>query len=359
MAKAPLNPVELAAIERVEKQTRTGTYYGLLGLDLRASKHDVESAYREYVRDWHPDRFFSRDAKDILPVIDNNFVEVTRAYKTLRDDSKRTIYDADLREQGITVAEVGGVARDERVGFEVKRERTPSGTSNVSALSDVRFSTRSVTPLGAHTVAPAAPPAPPPPPVPQPPSPTNVAVNKLRSQIAEQLARAKAYYDAGLEDFNAGRYSKAESGLYLAMRYDARNQTYADLFKQAQHKALQLRCVTLVSMGQQAEQYGNTRDALANYRKAVECEPDEGVAYFRLAQLQRQQEEEPRECLALLRKAVQKEPKRAEFRIALGELYNELKMGQNALREAQAAVELEPRNEKAKSLLKLLKAAVR
>lgn len=356
MAKAPLNPVELAAIERVEKQTRTGTYYGMLGLDLRASKHDVESAYREYVRDWHPDRFFSRDAKDIMPIIDNNFVEVTRAYKTLRDDGKRAVYDADLREQGITVAEVGGVARDERVGFEVKTDRTPSGNSKVSALSEVRL-TPSVTPSVARSAAAAA--APPSPPAPQPPSPTNVAVNKLRSQIAEQLARAKAYYEAGLEDFNAGRYSKAESGLYLAMRYDARNQTYADLFKQAQHKALQLRCVTLVSMGQQAEQYGNTRDALSNYRKAVECEPDEGMAYFRLAQLQRQQEEEPRECLALLRKAVQKEPKRAEFRIALGGLYQELNMGQNALREAQAAVELEPRNDKAKSLLKQLKATAR
>ncbi len=357
MAKAPLNPVELAAIERIEKQTRVGTHYGLLGLDLRASKHDVESAYREYVRDWHPDRFFSRDAKDIMPVIDNNFVEVTRAYKTLRDDSKRMLYDADLREQGVTVAEVGGVARDERVGFEVKRERTPSGNSTVSALSEVRLSPASVTPIGSHTVA--ATKSPPAPAVPQPPSPSNVAVNKLRSQIAEQLARAKAYYETGLEDFNAGRYSKAESGLYLAMRYDARNQAYADLFKQAQHKALQLRCVTLLSMGQQAEQYGNTRDALTHYRKAVECEPDEGTAYFRLAQLQRQQEEEPRECLALLRKAAQKEPKRAEFRVALGELYNELKMGQNALREAQAAVELEPKNDKAKALLKHLKATLR
>lgn len=351
MSRTPLSPAEIQAIEQLERNVREGTLYALLGIDTRATRDDVETAYRAFVREWHPDRFFSRDAGRWMDTVEANFVEVTRAYKLLRDPAKRLAYDAELRAKGVAVPEVA-VVRDERVGFEVQVERAPTGITRIApARSTISAAQPFGSPVaGAEAAAPAAP---------APPSPAAAAAARIRGQLAEQLARAAEYYKSGLEDFNVGRYGKAESALYLAMRYDPRNPTYAELFKQAQLKAKQARAGTFVALGEQAEQFGNPKDALTNYRKAVECEPEEGLAYFRLARLVKSQEEDTREALNLLRRAAVKEPKNAEYRMALAEQYLELKMEQNALREAMAALETEPKNEKVRAFVKQLKATAR
>jgi len=368
MSKTPLTPAELGKLESIQQLIETGTLYGLLGLDSRAGKEDVESAYRDYVRDWHPDRFFSRNAKAHAEQIETNFVEITRAYKTLRDPAKRAVYDADLRQRGVTVAAVGGVVRDERVGFEVRLERTAGGAAarvaGEPAPSRAKAAVAQPPPAAAPRRQPAPPAAsaasPPVPPAASPPAaraapPASVA--RLRGQMAEQFGRARAYFDAGVADFGAGRYSKAESSFYLAMRYDPRNAEYQEYFQRAQMKAKQGRAAGFVALGQQTEQFGNAREATTHYRNAVDCEPDEGVAYAKLAVLLRANEGDPREALALLRKAVHKEPRRPEFRIALAEMYVELNMTQNALRELQAALEADPKNEKARALKRQLPGA--
>lgn len=359
MSKTPLTPTELGKLESIQQLIETGTLYGLLGLDSRAGKEDVESAYREYVRDWHPDRFFSRNAKAYAEQIETNFVEVTRAYKTLRDPAKRAVYDSDLRQRGVTVAAVGGVVRDERVGFEVRLERPASGATARGAGDPAPSRARATVAEAPPAAAPRRQPPPPAAPAPEAgPTAARAAppasVARLRGQIAEQFGRARAYFDAGVADFAAGRYSKAESSFYLAMRYDARNAEYQEYFQRAQLKAKQGRAAGFVALGQQAEQFGNAREATTHYRNAVECEPDEGVAYAKLAVMLRANDGDPREALALLRKAAQKEPRRPEFRIALAEMYVELNMMQNALRELQAALEVDPKNEKARALKKQL-----
>jgi curved DNA-binding protein CbpA len=362
MSKTPLTPAELAKLDWFRNQIGSGTFYSLLGLDARAGRADVERAYRDYVRDWHPDRFFSRAVGEMSDVIENNFVEVTRAYKTLRDTNKRAVYDADLRQQGVEVAQVGGVARDERVGFEVKVERPAARGARVGAAVDA--SVGAPPSPASRAPRPAAPPAPArpaaaaeaaPQQVERAPARPSPAVNRLRGQIAEQFGRAKAYFDAGVADLEAGRFSKAESSFYLAMRYDSRNEEYAAYFRRAQLKAKQGRASGFITLGAQAEQFGNQREALVQYRRAVECEPDEGLAYAKLALLLRVVEEDSRESLNLLRIAVRKEPRRPEFRIALAELYVELNMAQNAARELSAALEVDPANEKARALRKQIR----
>ena len=110
MAKTPLTSVERSAIARLQREATSGTFYGLLLVDGRATSEEVEAAYRDYVRDWHPDRFFSRDAASHAEAIDDLFVQVTRAYKTLRDGKKRAVYDADLGSRGVVVAQKAPVA---------------------------------------------------------------------------------------------------------------------------------------------------------------------------------------------------------------------------------------------------------
>ncbi len=326
MQKTPLSADERLAIQRIERLAQEGTFFAVLGLDTSAVKDDVERAYRDYVREWHPDRFYSRDAGELMAVVEENFVNVTRAYKTLREDNKRLVYERDLAAKGVAVAPVAQKpAPPPPPGFEVKLDRGAQGPRIATTDGVPRPAPKPAVP------SPAARPAPP------------SAMSKIKAQIADQLARAAGYYQAGLEDFRAGRFAKAESSLYLATRYDPRNPTYIDLFNQAQAKARQQRGATFVALAQQAEQYQNVKDAMANYRKAIECDPEDGIAYARLAHLVKSQEDDAREAVNLMRRAVNKEPKRPEFRVQLAEMYADLKMEANALRELHAALEVDPR----------------
>ncbi|MSQ01561.1 MAG: tetratricopeptide repeat protein [Myxococcales bacterium] len=354
MSKPPLTSVERNAITRLQREAASGTFYGLLLVDGRATGEEVEAAYREYVRDWHPDRFYSRDAASHAVAIDDLFVQVTKAYKTLRDVKKRAGYDAELAARGVVVAQKAlAAAAPEAPAFEVRLNRPPGSSAGPGGA-------RAAPTLSAGAPAGMTPPAGPgADPAARSRSVAGVVAEKMRGQVADQLARAAGYYRAGLDDFEAGRFGKAESALYLAMHFDPQNASYAELFKDAQGKGRQGRAASLLAQGQQAEQYGSVSDALAHYKRAVECEPDEGAAYFACGQLLRKQDEDKREAMALLRKAVGKEPKRIEFRLALAELYVELNMAQNALREAQAASEVDPKNEKARALYKQLRQSAR
>jgi molecular chaperone DnaJ len=64
----------------------TRTYYEILGVDEDASQGDVEAAYRERVKETHPDLNDEGDAAD-------RFREVVRAEEVLGDAAERAQYD--------------------------------------------------------------------------------------------------------------------------------------------------------------------------------------------------------------------------------------------------------------------------
>lgn len=61
-------------------------YYEVLGVDRKASPDEIKSAYRKLAKQYHPDLNKSPDAPE-------KFKEVTEAYETLSDESKRAQYD--------------------------------------------------------------------------------------------------------------------------------------------------------------------------------------------------------------------------------------------------------------------------
>lgn len=331
MQKAPLLPAEIEHIDRLVRAADSGTFYELLGADRTITRDEVERSYREYVREWHPDRFFSRDVGERGAAIEDNFVSVTRAYKTLRDEPKRAEYDRGLDQAGTIVPPRASTPAEEQ--FEVRLDRGAGGAARVESIQPSSVSRHVEKPK------PRAP----------------AMVEKVKQQLTEQFARAQRYYEGGKEEFDAGRFTKAESALYLATRYDPKNEEYQRIYQIAVVKARQSRSSSYVLVAEQAEQYQNIKDAISNYRKACECDPDSGKPFFRLANLLRTVEEDTREALALYRKAVQKEPKVVEYRLGLGEMYVHLNMGANAMREAQAALEVDPRSEPAKALFRKTK----
>jgi curved DNA-binding protein CbpA len=311
-------------VARIQEVSAAKSHYAAMGLSPGASRETVESAYRAYVREWHPDRFFSRECGEHKPTIEQNFVDVTRAYEVLRDDRKRREYDQEL----LTTGKMPAAPRPP-----VRRPEPP---------------------VPGHEVVFGKPKAePPPPPAPSPPPP-NPAIQRLRAQLAEQNAKAMTYFRAAQVDFEGGHFVKAEGALYLALKLSPQNQEFQALYQKAQEKAKQQRADTLIHQAEQAEQYGRGKEALGFYQRACECEPNDGKAWFHQARLRKAlgEDDAPKDLLQLYKKAALKSPKNFEYRMAAAEGYALLGMNANANREALAALELDPKSDAAKALVK-------
>jgi curved DNA-binding protein len=61
-------------------------YYGVMGVDRKASAEEIKQAYRKLARKYHPD--VSKE-----PGAEEKFKEVGEAYETLKDPEKRAAYD--------------------------------------------------------------------------------------------------------------------------------------------------------------------------------------------------------------------------------------------------------------------------
>ena len=61
-------------------------YYNILGVPRDATKAQIKKAFAQKTREYHPDKNHSPDAKD-------KFSDISEAYDTLGDESKRKVYD--------------------------------------------------------------------------------------------------------------------------------------------------------------------------------------------------------------------------------------------------------------------------
>ena len=75
-------------------------YYEILGISKDAGKDEIKSAFRKKARQYHPDVNKSPDAEE-------TFKDLGKAYETLMDDEKRSLYDR-YGEDGLSNAGFGG-----------------------------------------------------------------------------------------------------------------------------------------------------------------------------------------------------------------------------------------------------------
>lgn len=64
-------------------------YYDILQVSHNATDEELKKAYQELVRKHHPDK--SSDIES-----NNEFLKIDKAYKVLKDQTERKIYDSDL-----------------------------------------------------------------------------------------------------------------------------------------------------------------------------------------------------------------------------------------------------------------------
>ena len=64
----------------------SNNYYDILGVSKDATQAEIKSAFRKKARELHPDVNKAQDAEE-------RFKELGKAYETLSDDEKRSLYD--------------------------------------------------------------------------------------------------------------------------------------------------------------------------------------------------------------------------------------------------------------------------
>ena len=177
----------------------------------------------------------------------------------------------------------------------------------------------------------------------------------VRSRLSARMEKAKACYQDGLREIEAENWVKAASSLYMAHQYNPKNEEYKKLWEETQIKSNRSRSAQFIALAENAESFRNIREAMENYKKATECDPEEGVAHYRFGQLLKDFSGDARGALQQFRQAVLKEPQNIRYRVALAELYIGEGMTRNAIREYQKVLEIEPKHKDAKSALRKLR----
>ena len=337
-----LSTDELQELRRLGDILERGTYYELFGVEREYAREELRKAYYGLSRRWHPDRFYRQDLTGQEELLEEVFAGINLAYRTLDDPKERTKYDRELVLRGMAdkvvqpppAAKKGRKAPVEVSADEVDDTHVVNVDVGRKAKKDTSSDKKARKKKRKKSSAPPS------------------AVVGLKKQLLKRLRKAKNYYEAGQADLEENNVVKAASSFYLAHQYDPRNKVYKAAYDDASGRARSVQAQQFVGMARSAEDYGSHREAIVHYQKAVELDPPDGLAFYRLGRLLRRLDSMDRAALDNLRQAVIKDSKKTEYRIALAECFEDHSMKRNAHREYRAALELEPGNETAKSGLK-------
>ncbi len=332
MAGDPLTETERAEIDRLHACAKGGNHYGMLGLSPEVEAADIQAAYYQLSRDWHPDRHYRRELGDYRDKLEYVFVHITKAYKTLSNKDDRRRYHRDnkplIEAARLDAAKASSSAETTDAPQRKKRRRklTPEQRA-ARERAKKRMAQKKM-------------------------DPRTRAIRKLKEQARGRNSRAKRYFDQGQTDYNEGNIAKAVSSLHLAVQFDPNNKEYRALYELARSEASSSASVQFMQAGESAESFQNYKEAMYHYQRACDQNPTDGLPYYRLAHLVIRLENDQRKALSLLRTAATKSPKNVEIRLELADLYLNLGMGLNAGREYQTVLGIDKNNARAKSGLR-------
>ncbi len=84
------------AIRQAALRILPGSYFGALGVDIAATPDEIERAWQEAARAWHPDAFASHELGELEELLVQILDKVNAAYRVLSNPEKRRAYLAFL-----------------------------------------------------------------------------------------------------------------------------------------------------------------------------------------------------------------------------------------------------------------------
>lgn len=336
---AGLNEEERKELLRMQSLLEVGDYTTLFSLGKTASKGELRKAYYELSRRYHPDRFYRKDLGSDTELIEDVFAGINLAYE---EAGKRV--DG---EQSLSAKEASPKRKKRRPPPKseqaAKAVPEPEHGHSVSwnteeaqaRAEEARFRAAQAKRRKRKKKAPG----------PQVPA----AVEQFKQRMLDRLRKAKGHFRAGQAAMEEENWSKASSSFYLATQFDPRNAKFKAAFEEANGNAKRAQADHIVAMGENAEQYGSIREAVAHYARAVELSPDHAKPYFKLGKALRRIDEEDRGAIEHLRTAVTRAPRILEYRLELAYAYESNGLKRNANREFLAAQRIDGASAEAKA----------
>ena len=65
----------------------------LLNVQQNSSADDIKKSYYAISRQWHPDRFFRKETGDYAPMLEQIFIGINQAFKTLSNIEEKNLFD--------------------------------------------------------------------------------------------------------------------------------------------------------------------------------------------------------------------------------------------------------------------------
>ena len=337
MSKQPLSNEEILKIKEYLLFVADDRLYELLGVPQSATEEQIRQAYHSISRQWHPDRFFKRELGNQLENIENIFMAITKAYRTLSNTTSRKEYDRDYippttehrqDKDASYHRHHRGRRRRGREDRRRERQRERHVQSKEQGSATQKTKKNSIR--------------------------KQRVIDQVNQELEVQRKKAVSFFEAGKKDLQEDKPIQAAASLHIACKLEPNNMEFKEFYKKARRLARKIKAQELFSLAENAESFQNYHEALKQYRKAVEYEVEDPRAYARLAYLVEKLDPDPRESIKLMQIAVQKSPENVEYRCILAEIYYREGMNLNAKREFNKALEIEKSYARAKEGLKKL-----
>lgn len=283
------------------------SYYQLLGVDRQADTKAIKRAYFKVSKDFHPDTFFRKKIGTFKSKVVALFKLVSQAYEVLSNEQKRAAYDASLPYE----------PSQEEIEKEHLEEKLKERDARLREERRKRL--------------------------------------LKRTPLAQRKTQARRHFEDAVEHEKNKKVNKAANCIRMALALDGDNPEYQAFLDKVAPKASAIRAEHELKRGRYEESMGNDEGALEAYLMAIELNPDESRALHRAASLMLQLKRDIKTALTFARKAEQLEPDTHEFVLTAANLYYEMGMHKNALREYNRYLQLNPFDERITERVKELR----
>jgi tetratricopeptide (TPR) repeat protein len=172
--------------------------------------------------------------------------------------------------------------------------------------------------------------------------------------MTARIDKAAEYYQEGMKLYQDEKFVNAANSLQLAVTFDPKNDSYRTAFERVNEKAKQVRAEQLWKQGFMHEQLGQTREALQQFKQALEFWRRHDYL-FHTAEVMLDLNEDLNAAAELARLATEAAPQKVDYLALLGKIYETVNLSKRAQAVYERALKLDPQNETIKKSLKALK----
>lgn len=294
------------------------TYHDVLGVHVAAGPDEIQRAFFDRSKTFHPDRYFHRELGPYEDLLHEIYKHVVAAHDVLRDEKLRSDYEKTLREKPT----FRFLKRSRLLALPGRERKTPGEGRSLRDREGLRSKAR--------------------------------ILRDLEMRLESSRKKGREHYEEAQKERERGDWVRAASLVRLALAFDPREPDYhaalADVLPRAnteQAEGARARGELLLARGEQSE-------GLELLQEAFQLVPTDAELGHQIAAQLLALGERLDDAARLARQAAELDEMQPEYRKTLGMIFLKQGLRTEARRELQRAWELDPMDREVKKALSVL-----